>query len=280
LLNVRQNVAKKLGFVTVAGALMLGSAAMISAPGTSAHEGVTHPAHIHLGTCATPGDVEFPLTNAGAPVLDDAGTPMATEQSGSADAVPVDVSMTTVQSSLADLLGGERAIVVHESDENIGNYILCGDLGGTTYGGTDLVLGLAALNDSGASGVALLHDNGDGTTEVSLFVITAAAGEMGDHDMDDSGSSDADADAATGETVEVSIADFAYGEPLEIAVGTTVTWTNNDSVAHTVTQSGGEGFQSGKMDAGATFSYTFTEAGTFDYFCEYHANMASTITVK
>lgn len=277
-MNVRQSVAKKLGFVTVAGAMLLGSAAMISAPATSAHEGVTHPAHIHLGTCATPGDVEFPLTNAGSEVVDSAGTPVTAEQGGAADAVPVDISMTTVESSLADLLAGERAIVVHESDENIGNYILCGNVGGVTYGGTDLALGLAELNDSGASGVALLHDNGDGTTDVSLFLTQSAEGEIGDHDMGDMESSDAD--AATGETVEVSIADFAYGDPLEIAVGTTVTWTNNDSVAHTVTQSGGEGFQSGKMDAGATFSYTFTEAGTFDYYCEYHADMASTITVK
>ena len=61
-------------------------------------------------------------------MLDDASTPVATEQLGSADAVPVDISMTTVDASLADLLGGERAIVVHESDENIGNYILCGDV--------------------------------------------------------------------------------------------------------------------------------------------------------
>ena len=149
-----------------------------------------------------------------------------------------------------------------------------------TFGGTDLAIGLAELNDSGASGVGLLHDNGDGTTDVSLFVTQNAAGEVGDHDMGEMGTADADADDATGEEVAVSIVDFAYGDPLEISVGTTVTWTNNDSVAHTVTQSGGEGFQSGKMDAGQTFSYTFTEAGTFDYFCEYHANMTSTITVK
>jgi plastocyanin len=276
-LDIRQSVAKRLGFVTMAGALLLGSAAIISAPGTSAHDAVTHPAHVHVGTCAAPGDVQFPLNNAGTGLMAEDGSAMATEQQGSADAVPVDVSVTTVESPLADLLDGNHAIVVHESDENIGNYILCGDIGGLTMGGTDLAIGLAELNESGATGVAWLHDNGDGTTAINLFVTMIESGEMGDHDM---GTPAADAGAATGDAVAVSISDFSFGEPLEIAVGTTVTWTNEDSVPHTVTQTGGAGFQSGKMDTGATFSFTFTEAGSFEYFCEYHANMKSTITVK
>ena len=279
-MNIRQSVAKRLGFVTVAGALLLGSAAMISAPGTSAHEAVTHPAHVHVGTCAAPGDVQFPLNNAGTGLTGEDGSPLAAEEMGSADAVPVDVSSTTVESPLADLLDGNHAIVVHESDENIGNYILCGDIGGLTMGGTDLAIGLAELNDSGASGVAWLHDNGDGTTAVNLFMTETASSEMGDHDMDDMGTPAADEGATSGDAVAVSIADFAFGDPLEIAVGTTVTWTNEDSVPHTVTQTGGAGFQSDKMETGDTFSFTFTEAGTFDYFCEYHANMKSTITVK
>jgi plastocyanin len=88
-----------------------------------------------------------------------------------------------------------------------------------------------------------------------------------------------DSGEATGGETAVSIEGFSFGDPIEVAVGTTVTWTNNDSAAHTVTQSGG-GFQSGKIDPGGTFSFTFDEAGTFDYFCEFHPNMTSTVTVK
>jgi plastocyanin len=47
-----------------------------------------------------------------------------------------------------------------------------------------------------------------------------------------------------------------------------------------VTQSGGGGFQSGSMQQGATFSFTFTEAGTFDYFCEFHPNMSGQVIVS
>ena len=121
----------------------------------------------------------------------------------------------TLESALADLVGGEHAIVVHESAENIGNYILCGDIGGPMMGDSDLVIGLAELNESGASGVALLHDNGDGTTDVNVYVTEAAADGMDDHDMGDMGSPDAEEGASD---VTVEIKDFAYGDPIEIAV--------------------------------------------------------------
>jgi plastocyanin len=236
----------------------------------SAHDEESHPAHIHTGSCPTPGDVVFPLSNVGADFSVD-GTPMAgAETVGSTSAVPVDASVTTVKSSLADLVAGEHAIVVHESAANIQNYIACGDVGGAMLGASDLPIGLAPLNDSGYSGVAWLHDNGDGTTAVSVFLTEgeeAAGGETGTPE------------AATGETA-VMIENFAFDpDPLEITAGTTVTWTNMDSTAHTVSQDGG-GFESGKLDQGATFSYTFDTPGTYKYFCQYHANMKGTIVVK
>lgn len=271
-MNTRQSFVRRLGFVTVAGAMMLGSAMIIGTAGSSAHEGVAHPAHIHAGACPTPGDVLFPLNNVGGETAMN-GSPMSGEMMGAASAIPVDFSETSVQSPLADLLGGEHAIVVHESADNIGNYILCGDLGGMVMGGTDLAVGLGELNDSGYSGIAWLHDNGDGTTSVKLF--TTESGGMGDQDMGTPG----DSSSAAGGEVAVSIENFAYGDPIEIPVGTTVTWTNLDSAPHTVTQTGG-GFQSGKLDTGATFSFTFDTPGTYEYFCEYHANMKGTITVK
>ena len=77
----------------------------------------------------------------------------------------------------------------------------------------------------------------------------------------------------------VSIVDFAF-EPatLEIPAGTTVTWTNNGRVPHTVSDSGA--FNSGLMAPGATFSLTFDTAGSYPYFCKIHPQvMTGTIVV-
>jgi plastocyanin len=72
--------------------------------------------------------------------------------------------------------------------------------------------------------------------------------------------------------------------PIQVSVGSTVTWTNNDSQAHTV-NSGNSPTQSGLFDSPimapqATFEYTFTEAGEVPYFCILHPNMVGTVSVS
>ena len=83
---------------------------------------------------------------------------------------------------------------------------------------------------------------------------------------------------ATGSAV--TIASFKF-EPatLTISVGTTVTWTNNDSASHTVTADDGS-FKSGTLGKGGTFSQTFATAGTFAYHCNFHSSMTATVTVQ
>ncbi len=71
---------------------------------------------------------------------------------------------------------------------------------------------------------------------------------------------------------------------LSVAVGTTVVWTNKDSMAHTVTADDNS-FDSGNLNPGDTFKFTFTKAGTFPYHCKYHGGpngvgMSGVITVK
>jgi plastocyanin len=72
--------------------------------------------------------------------------------------------------------------------------------------------------------------------------------------------------------------------PIQVSVGTTVTWTNNDAQPHTV--SSGENatpnglFDSSIMAPKATFEHTFTEAGEFPYFCTLHPNMVGTVSVS
>ena len=82
-----------------------------------------------------------------------------------------------------------------------------------------------------------------------------------------------------GSTVAVSIVDFAFDAPtVEIPMGTTVTWTNTGKIIHTTT-SKDKLWDSAIMNPGDTFSYAFTEAGTFDYWCTLHPNMLGTIVV-
>lgn len=60
---------------------------------------------------------------------------------------------------------------------------------------------------------------------------------------------------------------------VEVSKGTTVTWTNDDGVPHTVTSVSGA-FDSGNIDPGKTYSYTFNQAGPFEYSCAKHPSMA------
>lgn len=78
----------------------------------------------------------------------------------------------------------------------------------------------------------------------------------------------------------VSIANMAFGpSSLSVKVGTTVTWKNNDSYAHTVTSDDGTSFNSGNIGGGASFSYVTKTAGTFAYHCNIHSGMTATLTV-
>ncbi|MGH2535307.1 MAG: hypothetical protein ACRDJW_23850 [Thermomicrobiales bacterium] len=139
----------------------------------SAQDAAGHPAHIHAGTCTELGEVVLPLENVGGGTM--MGTPVAATMMGPETAIPAMVSVTTVGADLATIIDGGHAINVHESAENMGNYVACGDIGGAVMG-ADLAIGIGEQNDSGLSGVAWLHDNGDGTTTVYLFLT------MGDGD--------------------------------------------------------------------------------------------------
>ena len=82
-----------------------------------------------------------------------------------------------------------------------------------------------------------------------------------------------------------SLTDTAFQpNPVQVSVGSTVTWTNDDAQPHTATSGQNatpDGtFDSGIMAPGATFDFTFTEAGEFPYFCLLHPNMVGTVSVS
>ena len=117
---------------------------------------------------------------------------------------------------------------------------------------------------------------------LALGVVVAACG--GDGDTEEQGASD------TGVTIELLA--FTPAE-LEVDAGTTVTWTNEDPGAHTVTsgavEQGASGvttspdgrFDSGNIAGDDSYEQTFDEAGTYEYFCALHpATMRGVITVR
>ncbi|MBA4169310.1 MAG: cupredoxin family copper-binding protein [Chloroflexi bacterium] len=80
-------------------------------------------------------------------------------------------------------------------------------------------------------------------------------------------------------THAVEIADFAFAPAtLTITVGDTVTWTNEDAVAHTATSTTGV-FDSGDLEQGESYSVTFTAPGTYDYLCTPHPSMTGRVVV-
>jgi plastocyanin len=67
---------------------------------------------------------------------------------------------------------------------------------------------------------------------------------------------------------------------LNITVGTTVTWSNTTQAQHTATSNDGTTFNSGTINPGSSFSFTFKKKGTFAYHCNFHPFMKATIIVS
>jgi plastocyanin len=85
---------------------------------------------------------------------------------------------------------------------------------------------------------------------------------------------------AQGKTMTVSIKDFAFDPPsTTVAPGTMVTWVNNDQVPHTATANDGA-FDSGTLQPGQSYSFTFDKPGTYAYHCNIHPYMTATVTVS
>lgn len=257
-----------------------------------------HPIHIHAGTCDNLGDVVFPLTDV---KLNTAG-----ETFGS-PAIPVEESETEVSVTLSNLLSSPHAINIHESADAIQNYIACGNIGGRVVDG-DLEVGLREINGSGHYGVARLDGDADmvdveiylawdkdqaggaadaaaaapaaATTAPAADDVAPAATEAAPAAADTTPAA-ADAAPAAAADTPVDIRDFAFNpNPVEIAAGGSVTWTNQDAVPHTATGVDRAVLQSGTIQPGASFTQVFDTPGTFDYFCEFHGNMKGQIVVK
>ena len=77
----------------------------------------------------------------------------------------------------------------------------------------------------------------------------------------------------------IKIGNFTFGpQELKVKAGTTVTWTNEDDIPHTVVSL--NNFRSKALDSEDKFSFTFTTPGTYKYFCSLHPHMTGTIVVE
>ena len=84
------------------------------------------------------------------------------------------------------------------------------------------------------------------------------------------------------ETAEVKIDNFTFGPAaLTVPVGTTVTWINKDDIPHTVVSTDdSKTFKSKVLDTDEKFSFTFSRAGTYPYFCSIHPKMTGKVIVQ
>ena len=79
---------------------------------------------------------------------------------------------------------------------------------------------------------------------------------------------------------EVKIDNFSFGpQTVTVAVGATVTWINRDDIPHTVVSTEGV-FNSKVRDTDEKFSYTFSKAGTYSYYCSVHPKMTGKVVVQ
>jgi amicyanin len=88
----------------------------------------------------------------------------------------------------------------------------------------------------------------------------------------------ANAGSGPGATVGMDHSTFIPSE-ITVAPGTTVTWVNNEAMPHTVVDAN-KGFRSKILAKDASFSFTFTTAGDYDYVCSIHPNMKGKVIVK
>ena len=87
-------------------------------------------------------------------------------------------------------------------------------------------------------------------------------------------------DATKKDANEITIDNFTFTpKELTVPVGTTVKWLNHDDIPHTIVEKKTT-FRSKALDTDDSYSFTFTSAGTFDYFCGLHPHMVGQVIVK
>lgn len=220
-----------------------------------------HPVELVAGSCAEPGAVVARLSAV-------AAEGVSSEPSAGMAAVIEALGPTVLRGevsvplALADVVHDDHAVRV--LGRAGAGAVACGELSGSAEPVSDLQLGLMGAD---MTGVAWLHDNGDGTFQAAIAVTSPT--ELAPS-------------AAGADHVEVAISKSLYvPNPLEIEAGTTVTWVNEDELPHTATATTPDvHFDSDYMALDDRFSYTFDESGEYPYYCVFHPRMRAIVIVS
>jgi plastocyanin len=127
-------------------------------------------------------------------------------------------------------------------------------------------------------------ESGHTTTTPGMSTASADAAGPKSSLATDQKSGDANANVtgagATTAAHEISIDNFTFSpQILDVPVGATITWINRDDVPHTIVDAD-KRFKSAALDTDDRFSFTFTTAGEYPYFCGIHTHMTGKIIVK
>ena len=123
----------------------------------------------------------------------------------------------------------------------------------------------------------------------AIFIIVVLAGSLtagvlaslhGQDSANSQASMHQESDKSEMASNEVKIDNFSFTpQTLTIPAGATVKWTNKDDVPHTVVETN-QKFKSKALDTDETFSFTFTDPGTYEYFCSVHPKMVAKVIVE
>src|SRR5215218_7752796 len=181
--------------------------------------------------------------------------------------------------------GGEESTAVELQGVSEGQTIPYHCMVHPYMAGEITVTAAAAAGQGGGGGGAAQTQGGAATTGANA--TTGITGNTTGTSATSAGSGGTSVSIVSGAS---TLTTDAYSpNPIQVSVGTTVTWTNNDSQPHTVT-SGSNGQPDNKFNSspnftpllnpGQTFSFTFTEAGEYPYYCMLHPNMVGTVNVS
>ncbi|HSH31575.1 MAG TPA: cupredoxin family copper-binding protein [Candidatus Saccharimonadales bacterium] len=138
--------------------------------------------------------------------------------------------------------------------------------------GLGIIIVVAAI--AAIAGVVLVGSSRQSSNQASDQPVT---------DINTSAPAPSDGGGTKAEGDQVTIQGFAFKpETIKVKKGTTVTWTNQDSAKHNVVStedSPAKGLNGPLLSKGQTYSYTFTQVGTYSYLCEPHPYMKATVEV-
>jgi plastocyanin len=192
------------------------------------------------------------------------------------------VSFTTSDDSQVEITTSQISLIAATTATSGGNITDDGGSDITARGvswSTSPVPTITNSHTTDGNGVGTFTSNLTGLTASTMYYVRAYATNSTGTVYGNEVSFTTTTEQGTSE-VDINIAARAFSPAtITVPVNTTVTWTNNDGMAHTVTSDTGL-FDSGTFGAGGTYSYQFTTAGTYNYHCTLHPDMIATIIVQ